>query len=289
MSKLLAAEQSRLFKSLIYKICLAFSIGLAVLCVILRWYDALKHADIYAKLGESYQNIDSLLLASPIYLLFVLPVFVGIFVGTEYSDGTIRNKMIVGHLRSDLYLSKLIVCSLADEILMFANIAVLWILGKLLVGGTSLTAAQFFAYLSVIFFATLSLTAILLLIAMSVQSKAAGSVSCILFVLIMMFSSLFVFQSLSAQEYIEVPSDVNISMDTEEADIVYEKEKNPRYLTGMKRQIYSTINDVLPFSQIYRFGMTDVEQPGVMIIYDCFILIFTAGIGIVILKKKNLK
>lgn len=289
MSKLLAAEQSRLLKSLIYKICLAFSIGLAALCVILRWYDALKHADIYAKLGESYQNIDSLLLASPIYLLFVLPVFVGIFVGTEYSDGTIRNKMIVGHLRADLYLSKLIVCSLADEILMFANIAVLWILGKLLVGGTSLTAAQFLAYLSVIFFATLSLTAILLLIAMSVQSKAAGSVSCILFVLIMMFSSLFVFQSLSAQEYIEVPSEVNINTDTEEADIVYEKEKNPRYLTGIKRRIYSTINDVLPFSQIYQFGMTDVEQPGVMMIYDCFILIFTTGIGIVILKKKNLK
>lgn len=289
MSKLLAAEQSRLLKSLIYKICLAFSIGLAALCVILRWYDALKHADIYAKLGESYQNIDSLLLASPIYLLFVLPVFVGIFVGTEYSDGTIRNKMIVGHLRADLYLSKLIVCSLADEILMFANIAVLWILGKLLVGGTSLTAAQFLAYLSVIFFATLSLTAILLLIAMSIQSKAAGSVSCILFVLIMMFSSLFVFQSLSAQEYIEVPSEVNINTDTEEADIVYEKEKNPRYLTGIKRRIYSTINDVLPFSQIYQFGMTDVEQPGMMMIYDCFILIFTTGTGIVILKKKNLK
>lgn len=291
MSKLLAAERNRLFKSRIYKICLAFSIGLGVFCVMLRWYDLIKNADIYAKLGESYQNIDSLLLSAPIYLLFVIPVFIGIFVGTEYSDGTIRNKITVGHLRSNVYLSKLIVCSVADEFLMFANIATLWILGKFFVGGTSLTTAQFFAYLLVIFFATISLTAILLLIAMSIQSKAVGSVSCILFVLVMMFSSLYVFQMLHADEYIDVPSDVNINTDAEEAEIIYEKEKNPRYLTGVKRQIYNAVNDVLPFSQIYRFGMTDVAHSSVviMIIYDCCIPIVTAGIGVVILQNKNLK
>lgn len=289
MSKLLSAELNRLSKSLVFKICLAFSIGLGIFLVFMRWYDLVKNADIYAKLGDAYTNIDSILLAAPLYIFFVLPVFVGIFVGTEYSDGTIRNKIIVGHLRSNLYCSKFLICSLANEILMFADIATIWILGNFLVGVTSLTPAQFFVYLLVVFFATLSLTAILLLLVMSVQSKAIGSVSCVLLVLVMMFSSLYLFQRLNVDEYIEVPSDVNINSYTKEETIIYEKEKNPKYLTGAKRQIFGAINDIIPFSQIYQFGMNDIDHIGMMAIYDCFISLSATAAGIVILKKKDLK
>ncbi len=289
MNKLLSAELSRLLKSRIYRICLAFSVGLGVFLVTLLWYDTFKYADIYASFGASYKNIDSLLLASPIYILFVIGIFVGIFVGTEYSNGTIRNKIIVGHLRSNIYFSKLIICSLASVSIMAVNLVTIGILGKIVIGGTTFTTAEILALAAVIFFAILGLTAILLLIAMSVQSKSVASVSCVLFVIIMMFISLNIFTKLSAPEYVDVAENVITDYNTGEAEITYEKEKNPQYLTGVKRQVYCTLGEILPFYQIYQFGMNDISHCGRIIVYDCLIVLLTTEAGIIILRKKNLK
>ncbi len=44
-----------------------------------------------------------------IYIGFVMAVFSGFYVGTEYSDGTIRNKLSVGHSRKNIYLANMIV------------------------------------------------------------------------------------------------------------------------------------------------------------------------------------
>ena len=39
------------------------------------------------------------------------------FIGTEYSDGTIRNKIVVGHSRSTIYLANLLTCCFAGLIM----------------------------------------------------------------------------------------------------------------------------------------------------------------------------
>lgn len=46
-------------------------------------------------------NIFSHILLVPI----VFSVFCSLFIGTEYSDGTIRNKIVVGHTRRAIYLA----------------------------------------------------------------------------------------------------------------------------------------------------------------------------------------
>ncbi|MCD7730678.1 MAG: hypothetical protein LUI05_04190 [Oscillospiraceae bacterium] len=57
------------------------------------------------------------------------------------------------------------------------------VLGKILIGGTTFTNAEILAYIAVILFAVLGITAIILLIAMSVQSKSVGTVSCVLLII----------------------------------------------------------------------------------------------------------
>lgn len=56
--------------------------------------------------------------------------FTGLFVGTEYSDGVIRNKMIAGHSQLKIYVSDYLSLVLA-MIFMF----VMWLMGGILGGG----------------------------------------------------------------------------------------------------------------------------------------------------------
>ena len=49
--------------------------------------------------GDYEAQITNVLFIYPLVVAILIPAFVSLFVGTEYSDGTIRNKMIIGHTR----------------------------------------------------------------------------------------------------------------------------------------------------------------------------------------------
>ena len=63
--------------------------------------------------GDYETQITNVLFIYALTVAILIPAFVSLFVGTEYSDGTIRNKMIIGHTRTCIYLSNLIVSSTA--------------------------------------------------------------------------------------------------------------------------------------------------------------------------------
>ena len=58
-------------------------------------------------------DIDEALFQFPMIHGVMLAAFVPLFLGADYSDGTIRNKLIAGHRRSGIYLSDLLVCLLS--------------------------------------------------------------------------------------------------------------------------------------------------------------------------------
>lgn len=53
------------------------------------------------------------------YILVLGAIFCSLFIGTEYSDGTIRNKLIMGYSRQKIYCANLIVCIIANLMLPF--------------------------------------------------------------------------------------------------------------------------------------------------------------------------
>lgn len=286
MNKLLSAEFVRLFKSLIFKLGAVVSAGFGIFAVLVRWLDIKKNAEIYAQLSIEYSNADGLIFAGGVYIEFVIAVFISIFVGTEYSDGTIRNKLTVGHTRGSIYLSKLIVCAAADIMMHILYILAVLAMGKVFLDGTAMEAAQILRFTVVSTTAVLALTALLLLFSMSIQNKAAGAVVCLLSVLIMMFATMSIQQRLEAPEYYDGYSYV----DEETGKVItVEKEKNPKFLTGMKRDVYEFLNNVIPFSQLYQIAMNSDDNLGLIAAYDCAIIVITTGAGAAVFRRKNLK
>ena len=289
MNKLLSAEFVRLWKSFIFRLCVLFSLGLSIYAVLVHWWDYKKNFEWYAQFDPSYHNVDDLLFAGGAYLIFVLAIFVGFFVGTEYSDGTIRNKLMVGHTRVTIYLSKLIVCSTAAVILFSLNILCTLFLGSLLLGATTMRAATFLSFFFVYLFAALALTALLLLFSMLIQNKATGCVVSLLTILILLYCSLNVYSMLNAPEYYE---GYTYTDEKTQEVITVEREKNTHYLTGIKRKMYQFLCDATPICQLYLIGYAGSELPdglGLMPNYDALLIVLVTGIGIFIFTRRNLK
>ena len=87
MTKLLHAEFFRLIKNKLFWLGLLVMVGVPLYGVGVRYYD-------YAvALEYIWETADGLWFVGGIYLGIVLSVFVSLFIGTEFSDGTIRNKL----------------------------------------------------------------------------------------------------------------------------------------------------------------------------------------------------
>ncbi|MDE5854464.1 MAG: ABC transporter permease [Ruminococcus sp.] len=286
MSRLIKANFLRLFKSGVFRLYMVFSGGLGLFIILMRYFDYQKNMERYNNLPPEYHTIDGIAFVGIMYLLFVIPVFVGIFVGTEYSDGTIRNKLTVGHKRGDIYLANLIVCTAGTLIGAALNLLIHFTIGTALCGLEVLKTTDILKTIMYTFIALISSTAIMVLISMIINSKAVASVSVIIITMIMFFSTLTIFDKLTTPEYYEGYSYVN----TETGEIIERPtEKNPRYLSGTKRKVYQTIYDVMPTSHIYEYAMLFTENANKYAGYDGIILVVTTALGIILFRKKDLK
>lgn len=285
MNKLLSAEFVRLFKSRIFRVSLLFSAVLAVLFSMIRYTDVKKNAAHYAEwdYGPDFMTTDGLILVGSIYLIFVIAAFIGIFIGTEYSDGTLRNKLTAGHTRSGIYLSKLIVCIAADVMIHVLFILAMIALRIVLFHGLPGNLSELPLCVAVSAAAVAALSALLLLFSMLIPSKAVGSVACLLTLIVMLFASLTIDNKL------RVPAQIYEETYNEEGEVVLEATPAANHLSGTKRKVFEFLNDFLPVSQLYQIAQDPSGDYGIMAAYDGIILIAAAGAGMAAFKKKNLK
>ena len=99
MNKLLSSNLNRLMKNKV------FWLGMAAVFVI----------SIVSMLSACRNQVTAENAALEFHYFNILPIIgvfsgsvLGLFLGTEYSDGTMRNKIIIGHTRLNVYLSSMI-------------------------------------------------------------------------------------------------------------------------------------------------------------------------------------
>ena len=280
MSRLLSADFAKLKKSKFFWICMPgmFLFGI---------FTAVMHYIAMQQYGENAADITNILFIYALTVVFLIPAFVSLFVGTEYSDGTIRNKMIIGHTRAGIYLSDLIVCSVAG-----IGFCVSYIIGALLAalplytidtgileGVTKLVLCSFI--MSVAF------TALCILTAMLCQNKALTAVINILAACFLLVISLYVLNKLSEPE---VYPGYSVMTDSGEVEVM-ENEPNPDYLRGTEREVYQFLNDFLPTGQAINITQRGAfsQSPGLLAAYSASIIIVSTGIGVFAFKKRDVK
>lgn len=286
MSKLLRSNFARLWKSRIFWLGMLFSAGLSALLVFARYEDIKRHYEIYAIQDASYRNADSLIFIGGLYLIFAAAVFIGVFVGTEYSDGTLRNKLIIGHSRSSIYISNLIVCTVAGIIMHLTYIILTILLGNLILEDSTLGFKKFLLLTLMGTAAMIAVSSLLVMISMLIHSKSAGSVVILILTMIMLCATMSITQRLSAPEYYDAYSYID---ETTGKPVVVEKEKNTHYLTGTKRKVYEFLDDFIPTSQLYKAASLDSSKLDIALIYDGIIILITTTAGIAVFRRKNLK
>lgn len=275
MNKLLAANFMRLKKSKVFW-------GAAVFMTVMGFIFAILQK---RTLDQGFEaTLEGGVFQYVAFIGFVTAVFCAIFVGTEYSDGTLRNKIIVGHKRSEIYLSTFVMCACAAAAVCILCMVCYLGLGLMLLGGFASGFAVIFPMTVSVIVLSICFSAIFTLIALLCHNKAASAVLCILLALILLFAGSFLRSSLDEPEFYG-----GYYMDETGELRQEEMQPNPRYISGTTRKVYEALLDITPGGQQLQLASGDVEKPWMLTVYSIGLAALATAGGIIFFKKKDLK
>lgn len=275
MAKLLRANLSRLWKSRIFYVGLIFMLLLNVFLVIDGWNSG----------RQGYpEPLEDVLFQNCIIIGFVCAVVVGMFLGTEYSDGTIRNKIAVGHTRVSIYLANLIVCAAASALLLLISLALGFGLGSFLLDPLGLPMKVLLLYTCIGLLTTVSFASIYTLVAMLSPSKASGAVLCLVLALVLLFATSAVEGALTEPEMVQ-----DFVMSVDGTPSLGDPHPNPRYVTGTKRAVLEVIYDILPTGQAFQISNNECAHPARLPAFSLLLTLVTSAAGALLFRRRDLK
>ena len=275
MAKLLRANLSRLWKSRIFYVGLIFMLLLNVFLVLDGWNSG----------RQGYpEPLEDMLFQNCIIIGFVCAVVVGMFLGTEYSDGTIRNKIAVGHTRASIYLANLIVCAAASALLLVISLALGFGLGSFLLDPLGLPMKVLLLYTCIGLLTTVSFASIYTLVAMLSPSKASGAVLCLVLALVLLFATSAVEGTLTEPEMVQ-----DFIMSVDGTPNLGEPHPNPRYVTGTKRAVLEVIYDILPTGQAFQISNNECAHPARLPAFSLLVALVTSAAGALLFRRRDLK
>ena len=288
MYKLLNASFSRLRKNKIFLGLVILTIIIAAFMLISEYLDKVKYSSVF---GISSNTTDILLMKFINIIGFFIAIFTSLFVGAEYSDGTIRNKIVAGHSRKNIYLSNLIVSIVVGLILEFIYLIIISIVAIPLLGSIQMTFSQFAFILLDMIMIIIVYSSIFNFIALICSNITISTVTSLLLILIMFVTDMFLSPTANSTEYIQK----NKVMD-EQGNITYEVVKNEDYPGKLVQTICKTISNFNPVSQAIEISGNkinmneeDFNNMKVYPLYSLGLIIIITAIGIYLFNIKELK
>lgn len=275
MTKLIRADLARMIKTKSFWICGVTAVVTVFGNFLLRYFNN----------KELAQHLGSRIFADSSNLVLLAAVFSSLFIGTDYSNGTIRNKIIVGHKRCSIYFSNLITVSAAGILYVLASRLPVLIFGLSAGGQLGMSGGEFALKVMITLISMISVCSMFTLAGMLISSKSSNVVVTLVGVIVLLTGSALILELLNAPEYIS--AGYTISVD----GVVQPDEPylNPLYIRGAMRVFLQTVCDVLPMGQVMELEMGIVNNSGFLPLYSVVFAAVFSVIGAAGFVHKDLK
>ena len=280
MNKLLIANFSRMKKDMVCKISLLFTILYAILTIVAGWRSM--------EINDVQIPIDSLFLNSFGVSGFValpgivMAAFCSMFIGTEFSDGTMRNKLIVGHRRRENYFTNFLTCALSGIFFNLVYLALVSLIGIPLFGGFQLETGTLLLLMTDGMLAIIAYAAIFNMLTMILQNKTICVCLALITVMASMFLCFYLMKRLEGPPMVEVYQMVNGQTTTETVP-------NKQYVAGSMRKIFQFIIDFLPSGQSLQLSGQSAVHLKLMPLYSAVIILVTNAFGMFLFGRKDIR
>ena len=169
-------------------------------------------------------------------------VFAAFFIGSDNSFGTVRNKIIIGKTKTEIYLNDVLITFLASILLLppyfFAALSLgYYVLGADVILRLSHPLACVICVLTV----SLTYSALSVLISRLITDRAVALFAAITVFAALLIPNLVIYSRLQATEFVTRKT---FSGDT----WIDEEYRNPKYLTGEKRKAFETAEYFCPLA-----------------------------------------
>ncbi len=281
MSKLLNASFWRLKKNKIFWGVIIITLVIASFMLITRYLDEVR----YNEYNIQSNTIDSLFIKFINIIGFLIAIFTSLFVGTEYSDGTIRNKIIVGHSRKNIYLSNLIVSIVVGITLELIYLFMISIIGIPLFGNIQMQINEFLIVILDMIMITVVFSSIFNFISLLCSNITMSTVGCLLLILVMYVIVMALSETANSKEFLQ-----NQTID-EYGNEKIETTYNENYPGDIPRNICKTIINIIPTGQAMELSSTSMEYDEIKFfpLYSLGVFILINSLGVYLFDKKELR
>lgn len=280
MNKLFRSNIDRLKKDTVFKASVLFTVLYAIGTILAGWRsmeinDTIIPLDAFILNGYGISGF----VAVP---GIVMAAFCTMFIGTDFSDGTLRNKLIVGHRRKEIYLSNFLTCALSGVFFNLIYMLLISAIGMPLFGGFKSETGTLLLLIFDGILMIIAYAAIFNMLSMILQNKTVCVCLCLIAVMVSMFLCFYLMKRLEDGPTVEIYQMVNGQTTTATVP-------NKQYVAGSLRQIFQFIMDFLPSGQGLQISGQSAAHLKLMPLYSAGIILFTNIVGILSFERKDMK
>ena len=276
MRNLLSASFSRLWKSNVFWAELVLTALLSAFIVIVNYSPEIQAT-------ESRLYLEDVFFIMYQILGFVLAAGISLIIGAEYSDGTIRNKLIIGKTRAQIYFANFIASAVSSCLVLAVHGVITFGAGYFLWGNFILDAEQVSAALLSALLISFVFSALFVSIAMNSSNKAVTAVVSLLLALGLTYLAGYIGTALME------PKMTYDSITYTADSILFGNEiPNPSYISGIQRTLYEMIYDLLPTGQLLQIYNFDFSRCTRWPVFSVVLFMLTTAVGYSMFRRKNI-